>query len=113
MIVRVGLDLVEVERIAAAMENPAFVGRILTPSEREHIRTPLRVAGRWAAKEAIAKAVGLHLSWQDVEILNAETGEPTIRVLHPDFDEASFRIHLSITHEKGHAAAVAVLEELA
>lgn len=113
MIVRVGLDLVEVERIAAAMENPAFVERILTPSEREHIRTPLRVAGRWAAKEAIAKAVGLHLSWQDVEILNSDNGEPTIQILNNDFDFEKYRIHLSITHEKGHAAAVAVLEKLA
>ena len=112
MILAVGLDLVEVARIAEAMENPAFLGRILMPTEREHIHTPLRVAGRWAAKEAIAKAVGLHLSWQDVEILNDAQGKPTIEIRHPDWDPETRKIHLSITHEKGHAAAVAILESI-
>lgn len=112
MIQKVGIDLVEVTRIATAMKNPAFLERILTPAEREVIKTPLRVAGRWAAKEAIAKAVGLHLSWQDVEILPGEAGEPVVTIHHADFDPSLLRIHLSITHEKGHAAAVAVLERL-
>ena len=112
MILAVGLDLVEVARIAEAMENPAFVERILTPAERESIHTPLRVAGRWAAKEAVAKAVGLHLSWQDVEILNDDQGKPSVRISHPDWNPAERRIHLSITHEKGHAAAVAILESV-
>jgi len=112
VIAAVGLDLVEVKRIAAAMKNPAFLERILTPAERGVIKTPLRVAGRWAAKEAIAKAVGLHLSWQDVEVLPGEAGEPVVTIHHRDFDPLAFRIHLSITHEKGHAAAVAVLEKL-
>lgn len=110
MILAVGLDLVEVSRIADAMKNPAFLERILTPQERGAIHTPLRVAGRWAAKEAIAKAVGLHLSWQDVEILNGPNGEPVVEIHHADWDSNTRRIHLSITHEKGHAAAVAILE---
>jgi len=112
MIQSVGLDLVEVERIAEAMQKPAFLERILTAAEREVIRTPLRVAGRWAAKEAVAKAVGLHLSWQDVEILNDSEGAPIVTVTHPDFRTEEVRIHLSITHEKGHAAAVAILEKI-
>jgi len=112
VIVAVGLDLVEVARIASAMKTPGFVERILTPAEREVIKVPLRVAGRWAAKEAIAKAVGLHLSWQDVEILPGSAGEPIVTIHHADFDPSTHRIHLSITHEKGHAAAVAVLEAL-
>lgn len=113
MIVAVGLDLVEVSRIAEAMKNPAFLRRILTKAEREVITSPSRVAGRWAAKEAIAKAVGLHLSWQDVEILPGANGEPVVTIIHPDWDPAKTRIHLSITHEKGHAAAVAILEQVA
>jgi holo-[acyl-carrier protein] synthase len=112
MILAVGLDLVEVARIAEAMEKPGFLERILTPAEREVIHTPLRIAGRWAAKEAVAKAVGLHLSWQDVEILNDLQGKPTIEIRHPDWNPAQRRIHLSITHEKGTAAAVAVLESV-
>lgn len=112
VVVAVGLDLVEVARIAKAMRNPAFLNRVLTPTEREEIRTPLRVAGRWAAKEAIAKAVGLHLSWQDVEILPGSAGEPIVRIHHREWDPTRLRIHLSITHEKGHAAAVAILESI-
>jgi holo-[acyl-carrier protein] synthase len=110
MVLKVGLDLVEVGRIAQAMKNPAFLERILTPAEREIIHSPLRVAGRWAAKEAIAKAVGLHLSWQDVEILPGPNGEPVVQIHHADWDPETRRIHLSLTHEKGHAAAVAILE---
>ncbi|MBN9500792.1 MAG: holo-[acyl-carrier-protein] synthase [Armatimonadetes bacterium 55-13] len=112
MILSVGLDLVEVSRIAAAMKNPAFLERILTAREREVITSPMRVAGRWAAKEAIAKAVGLHLSWQDVEVLPGPSGEPIVTIHHSDFDVTSRKIHISITHERGHAAAVAVLEGL-
>lgn len=112
MILAVGMDLVEVGRIATAAKNPAFLERILTPAERSVITTPLRIAGRWAAKEAIAKAVGLHLSWQDVEILPGPNGEPLVTIRHADFDAARQKIHLSITHEKGHAAAVAVLEQI-
>ncbi len=59
MIVGLGIDIVEVARIAEAMKNPRFIERILTPIEREFCTTPQKVAGRWAAKEAIAKAVGL------------------------------------------------------
>lgn len=110
MIVAVGIDLVEVARIEKAMRRPAFLPRILTPAERELIQTPKRVAGRWAAKEAIAKAVGRHLTWHDVEILPGKNGEPLVVVHHPDWNSLAHKIHLSITHEKSHAAAVAVLE---
>lgn len=112
MILAVGIDLVEVARIANAMENSAFLRRILTEAEREVIKSPSRVAGRWAAKEAVAKAVGLHLSWQDVEILPGENGEPVVTIYHPEWQASTNRIHLSITHEKGHAAAVAILERV-
>jgi holo-[acyl-carrier protein] synthase len=112
VIERVGIDLVEVARIARAIRREGFVERILTPRERALDLSTARIAGRWAAKEAIAKAVGLHLTWQDVEILPAANGEPIVRIHHPDFDLKVHRIHLSITHERGHAAAVAVLERL-
>jgi holo-[acyl-carrier protein] synthase len=103
---------VEVSRIEAAMHNPRFVERILTPKERAICRSSHRIAGRWAAKEAVAKAVGMHLSWQDVEILNGPDGKPDVAIHHSDWNPAARRIHLSITHEKGHAAAVVVLESV-
>ncbi len=112
MIVGLGLDLVDITRIEQAMENPRFIFRVLTDAEREMCRSPHCVAGRWAAKEAIAKAIGLPLTWQQVEVLPDETGAPHVTITNPGFDPVRLRIHVSITHERDHAAAVAVLERL-
>lgn len=113
MVVGLGIDLVEVARIEEAMRNPRFIFRILTDDERTICRTPHCVAGRWAAKEAIAKAVGLPLTWQQVEVMPDATGAPRVTIEHSSFDPVRLRIHVSITHERTHAAAVAVLERLA
>jgi holo-[acyl-carrier protein] synthase len=107
MIRGVGIDLVSIERIRKAMENPRFVARILTPKEREHELDPAYVAGRWAGKEAIAKAVSKRLSWQDVEILTNGDGAP--RVHWRNGSNAS--VWISISHEKSFAVACAVWEE--
>jgi holo-[acyl-carrier protein] synthase len=112
MIVGLGLDLVYISRIEEAMGNPRFIFRVLTDAEREMCRTPQCVAGRWAAKEAIAKAIGLPLTWQQVEVLPDETGAPHVKITSPNFDPVRLRIHVSITHERDHAAAVAVLERI-
>ncbi len=112
MIVRVGLDVVEVARIEEAIARPRFLERILTPREREECRTILRIAGRWAAKEAIAKAVDIKLKWHDVEISNDAVGAPVAVINHPIFRDGSHRIHLSLSHERGIAAAVAILEQI-
>ncbi len=112
MVVGVGIDLVEIKRIEKAMERPGFLERILTPLEREFVVKPNQVAGRWAAKEAIYKAVGLPIGWQDVEILPNELGIPTARIDSPHFDTGRLRIKISITHERTHAAAVAILERI-
>ncbi|MEJ5171082.1 MAG: 4'-phosphopantetheinyl transferase superfamily protein [Fimbriimonadales bacterium] len=109
MMVGVGIDLVDVERIRRALENPRFVLRILT--ERERASLPLtaeRVAGRWAAKEAVAKAVGRPLRWHDVEILGEPDGAPRA-VTRPGVLAPGCTILLSITHERETAAAVALL----
>lgn len=126
MIRGLGIDVVEVDRIAHAMRNPRFVSRILTERERMNRLTPAFVAGRWAAKEAVAKAVSEKLRWQDVEIISDAVGKPIVHlipivdfdadlvvapVLLQKADEVSEQIHLSISHERGIAAAVAVWEE--
>ena len=110
MIVGLGVDLVEVARIRRAMRQPRFLERIMTPAERTGALTAERVAGRWAAKEAVAKAVGIFLRWHDVEILNLESGQPVALVSCEAQDMAGQRVHLSISHVKGHAVAVAILE---
>ncbi len=112
MIVGLGIDIVEIERIRHAMKNPRFVERILTPAEREYCTSVQKVAGRWAAKEAVAKAVGLDLSWQDVEILPDEMGQPCARVASRHMDPSRLRLKVSITHERKNAVAVAILERI-
>ena len=103
--------MVEVARITHAMKNPRFVHRVLTERERVYCRTPESVAGRWAAKEAIAKAVCHDLTWQQVEITNAPGGAPEAQILVSGFATSGKKLHLSISHERGHAVAVAILEK--
>lgn len=112
MIVGVGVDLVEVERIEAALRHPRFRDRILTPDERSWGTSARFVAGRWAAKEAIYKALGMRITWQQVEILPDALGVPQVHLHHPDFDPGRLRIHVSISHERRHAVAVAVVDRL-
>lgn len=111
MILAIGVDIVEVSRIQEAMQNPRFAARILTPRELAVGSTVQFVAGRWAVKEAVAKAVGTHLTWQDVEVLPDESGRPVATVLLRKLG-TGHRLHVSISHEKGHAVGMAVLEQL-
>jgi len=79
VIVGLGVDLVEVSRIRRALKSPRFIERILTESERLEPLSAERIAGRWAAKEAVAKAVGVFLRWHDVEIHNLTSGAPVAK----------------------------------
>lgn len=101
-----GIDIVSVERITKAMQRPGFLDRILAPSEREQTLSPQRVAGRWAVKEAVAKALGTRPGWHDVIVVNDLSGAPEVHVaphrLPPDC-----RVLVSISHERDMAVAVA------
>lgn len=109
MIKAVGIDVVETERILEAMQsNVRFSARILTSRELERTVTPSYLAGRWAAKEAIAKAVGMHLTWHDVEITEGDSGRPEVRFLQHKPDGL---VHVSISHDRTIASAVAIWEE--
>lgn len=103
MIRAIGLDVVQVDRIERAMQRPGFLDRVLTPAEAAHCRTPQQVAGRWAAKEAMMKCLpGELTTFRQIEILPGVHGEPVVA-------KPSGGWMLSITHEKGLAAAVALL----
>ena len=115
MVVGVGIDIVEVDRIRKALLRPNFSRRILTELEEIYCSTStgfsaLKVAGRWAAKEAVIKALGISLRMQDIEILNDPLGQPHVSIHDSKFDSKRLKIFVSITHERGHAAAVAVVE---
>ena len=107
MIRGLGIDIVAIGRVEKAMIRPRFVSRILTEPEKLQNLTSASIAGKWAAKEAVAKAVGTHLLWHDVEILRDSQGKPSVHFV----TEMCGNVHLSITHENGIAAAIAVWED--
>jgi len=125
MILGVGIDIIEVGRIASSYEKfgERFVNRILCPAEIEYclshkIPGPF-LAVRFAAKEAISKAfgtgIGAQLSWQDMEVGRKESGEPFV-ILHDNgaklLAERGGRIvRISLSHTKEYATAVAILED--
>lgn len=110
MIEAIGTDIVEICRIERAMRNPKFLERILTPTELNQPLTVERVAGRWAAKEAIAKCFAQRLSWHDVEIHVSLNGAPQAKLVKSDLLQPGWKIHISISHERTHAMAIAIIE---
>ena len=120
MILGTGLDLADVARIRQALEKPRFLERVFTQGERERIaaRGAQTAAGVFAAKEAVAKALGTGFSgfgpW-DISIRWTELSAPRV-ALSGGAEErrralGGGRIHLSITHCAGMAAAVAILTD--
>lgn len=110
MVVGIGIDIVEIERIRKALKREQFARRILTEREEAYCDTPSKVAGRWAAKEAIIKAIGIPLMMKNIQVVNNQLGQPIVTITDPNFDGKRLKIFVSITHEKTHAAAVAVIE---
>lgn len=112
-----GIDIVKVERIERALQRHGrrFPRRILTEAEDAYVRDrPENLAGRWAAKEAVSKVLGLGVrgvGWREIEVVRLPTGQPTVR-LH---DRALRRadqlgmecIAVSISHEREYAVAIA------
>jgi holo-[acyl-carrier protein] synthase len=124
MILGVGIDIIEVTRIAASHEKfgERFLKRILLPDEIKYClthKTPAPfLAARFAAKEAISKAfgtgIGAQLGWHDLEVRRKESGEPYV-VLHGKgqklLEDRNARVVvISLSHTQSYAAAVAVLE---
>lgn len=124
MILGVGIDIIEVERIQAsyAKFGERFLNRILLPNEIKYClshRVPGPfLAARFAAKEAISKAfgtgIGAQLGWQDMEVGRKESGEPFV-ILHERGQalleaRGGRAVLISLSHTQAHATAVAVLE---
>lgn len=118
----IGIDVIEIERIEAAIEefDGHFLERIFTEAEREYCgkqsRPVIHYAARWAAKEAVSKAlgtgIGKNLRWTDVEVLRRASGEPEISLSGAAKEFADkhgvAEIKVSLTHAKHYAAANAV-----
>ena len=124
MILGIGVDVIEVKRIAEAIERHGdhFLRRIFTEKEVEYCRSkraaPLHFAGRFASKEAAFKALGTgwsgNVRWTDVEVTNLPSGAPEIhfygRAAELLAEKAAARAFVSISHIEGLAAAVVALE---
>ena len=116
MILGVGIDVVDIARFAQSLERtPSMRERLFTPGERE--RSLSSLAARFAAKEALAKALGAPtgMGWLDAEIVNETTGDPRFdirgSVLARANDLGVATVHVSMSHDAGIASAVVVLED--
>lgn len=121
-ILGIGVDITECLRIAKMIERHAdlFINRVFTPGEiaycQKRKQATQHFAGRWAAKEAVLKALGTGwrqgISWRDVEVCNEAGGRPTI-VLHGGAKQAAEelgadQVLISISHCRTHATAYAL-----
>ena len=121
-LIGIGVDLVEVDRMRRTLaRTPALVERLFTDAERaycERRRDPTeRFAVRFAAKEAVMKALGVGLGavgWHEVEVVRAESGRPSLALTGRAADLAAelgvVRWHLTMSHTTRVAEAIAVAE---
>ena len=118
-ILGIGVDFIEVERIAASLQRhgDVFLRRVFTAAEVTTCGGRAeRLAARFAAKEAVAKAFGTGLgaamTFQEIEVVNEPSGRPRV-VLHgaaaTAVDRGMLEIHLSLSHTASHAMACAVV----
>jgi len=117
-ILGVGTDIVETERIRELYEREQdFADRIFTQRELDYSLSKearfLHLAARFAAKEAVAKALGRSFGWKEVELVNNDDGKPEVNLYGRARDAAGDAvIHVSLSHTKNYAAAVAVAEDI-
>ena len=121
MIVGIGVDIVDVPRFAESLvRTPGMLVRLFTPGERVtdqgRTRTETSLAARFAAKEAVAKALGAPsgLHWHDCEVVGDSSGRPWLRLSGTVAAQAAAqgidRWHLSLTHDGDVAVAYVVAE---
>jgi holo-[acyl-carrier protein] synthase len=115
VIVGVGIDVVDVGRFEEALERtPTLRERLFTQAERD--RPLASLAARFAAKEALAKALGAPtgMAWHDAEVVSEATGNPEFEirgsVLARANDLGARTVHVSLSHDAGIASAVVILE---
>lgn len=126
MIIGIGVDIIEIERVREAIQNNRnFLSKIFTEKEIDYFISRNMnsevIAGNFAAKEAVSKALGTGIrgfSFKDIEILRNELGKPEV-ILHNGANlignklvgnNNSLRVHLSISHNNSSAIAYSVLE---
>ena len=114
-IVGVGIDVVDISRFADSLRRtPGLSDRLFTSAEAS--RPPASLAARFAAKEALAKALGApgDLAWHDAEVVSESSGRPLLSlrgtVAARAAEVGAVHVHLSLSHDAGIASAVVILE---
>jgi holo-[acyl-carrier protein] synthase len=114
-VIGVGIDVVDLERFAESLaRTPGLAERLFTPAEASLGMASL--AARFAAKEALAKALGApgNLVWHDAEVVSEDSGRPLFlmrgTVAARATELGAVHVHLSLSHDAGIASAVVVLE---
>jgi holo-[acyl-carrier protein] synthase len=116
IIIGTGVDITEVKRLRQAVEKwgEEFLNRVFTKEELKNAKTRgslyQHLAGRFAAKEAVFKALGdIGLNWKDVQILNNKEGKPCCMILNGRGKKLD--VHISISHVKNYAVANAIITQ--
>ncbi len=115
MILGHGTDIIEVDRIANAISRwgDDFLKHVFTDQEiayaKKHRFPDQHFAARFAAKEAVLKAIGENsdISWKDIEIINQHNGKPSCIFHNKNFNQ---KILISMSHTKKYAIASAIIE---
>jgi len=114
-VIGVGIDVVDIDRFELSLERtPSLRTRLFTPDEAT--RPLASLAARFAAKEALAKALGAPhgMAWHDAEVVSEASGRPVLAIrgtVRARADELGVRhLHVSLSHDAGIASAVVVLE---
>ena len=112
MIDGIGIDVVDIERFTTSLERtPGLLEKLFTPAERT--KPVASLAARFAAKEALAKALsaGKGLPWHDAEVVNLESGKPVFLFRGEIADLVDGAdVHLSLSHDAGIASAMVIVE---
>ena len=114
-VIGVGIDVVDLERFAESLaRTPGLTERLFTPAEAD--RGMASLAARFAAKEALAKALGApgNHAWHDAEVVTEDSGRPVFAMRGTVASRAAelgaVHVHLSLSHDAGIASAVVILE---
>ena len=122
MILGVGIDLVEIQKIEVSIQSEAFVSKVFTSAEMQAVdrykNKAEHLSGKFAAKEAFMKAIGAGIRQEiwftQIEVLSDESGKPQVQVrgeAGKRLEEVGAkRVHVSISHSGGMAVAVVILD---
>lgn len=122
MVIGIGSDIIEINRIDNAKSQKGFIDKLFTECEKAYIESRMHssetIAGIFAAKEAISKALGTGIrgfSFKDIEIIKDQNGKPVVN-LYNNADKIAkglcekYLVHITISHSKENAIAFSILE---